>query len=350
MLAATAEIGCKPKPSMPPQHSVSPKIPAAPPAARLFEGKRDCMGTVCEVKVIFADQAGAQRAITQALDELARLEGLMTTWREDSDVSRINAAAGQAPVVVSRETFEVIERSQWVAKLTNGAFDITIGAFKGLWKFDEDNDGSLPNPRAVKQRLKLVNHKDVVLDEHNLSVMLRRPGQRITLGGVAKGYAVDGAAAILRKAGIHNFIVQAGGDLFAGGTRGDRPWRVGIQDPRGPRGQIIYRVDLSDQAFNTSGDYERFIIKGGKRFHHILDARTGFPSTAIRSVTVLAKTAFMADLLDTALLILGPQAALKIIEDIPDVEGVIVDAHNQVHISSGIGANLVKIRPPTDAP
>lgn len=308
------------------------------------------MGTLCDIKVFFHDQRGAERAIDAALDEMARLEALMTTWREDSDVSRVNAAAGQGPVKVSRETFEVIEKSQWVADLTEGAFDITVGAFKGLWKFDEDNDGSLPDPEEVKKRLALVNHADVVLDPRERTVMLKRAGQRITLGGVAKGYAVDGAVQVLRRAGIHDFIVQAGGDLFASGKRGDRPWRVGIQDPRGSRGQIIYRVDLVDQAFNTSGDYERFILKDGKRYHHILDARTGFPSEQIRSVTLLADTAFMADLLDTALLILGPERALEIIEQTPRVEGVIVDARNQVHISSGLTQKLVKVKDPTDGP
>lgn len=327
-----------------------PTATAALGPPHVIEGQRTCMGTLCDVKVFLADDAKAQRAIKEALDELARLEALMTTWRDDSDVSRINTAAGERPVVVSPETFEVIKKSQWVAELTEGHFDISVGAFKGLWKFDEDNDGSLPEPEDVKARLTLVNYKDIELGEAERTVMLRRPGMRITLGGVAKGYAVDGAVKVLRAAGIENFIVQAGGDLYAGGMRGDRPWRVGIQDPRGPRGQIIYRVELSNQAFNTSGDYERFLIKDGKRYHHILDARTGFPSTEIRSVTLLAKSAFMADLLDTALLILGPQKALSIIEETADVEGVIVDAQNVVHVSSGLAHKLVKVKDPTDAP
>lgn len=325
-----------------------PATPPLPPA-RLIQGQRTCMGTLCEIKVFFHDEAQAQAAIGKALDELARLEALMTTWRTDSDISRINAAAGQTAVVVAPETFEVIKQSQWVAELTGGAFDITIGAFHGLWKFDEDNDGSLPRPLDVKRRLELVNYKDVLLDESDRSVMLKRAGQRITLGGVAKGFAVDGAVSVLRRQGIHNFIVQAGGDLFAAGMRGDRPWRVGIQDPRGPRGQIVYRVELSDQAFNTSGDYERYIIKDGKRYHHILDARTGFPAQGVRAVTLLAKTAFMADLFDTALLIVGVDKAHQILKQLPDIHGVIIDEHNHVHISSGLANKLVKVREPTDA-
>ena len=348
-LAATVcDMGCKEaaKP-MPPVVDAAASVAGG---AKLFEGQRECMGTVCSIKVYFADEAKAQDAIAQALDEMARIEALMTTWRDDSEVSRINAAAGTAAVSVSAETFEVIKRSQHISELTDGAFDLTVGAFKGLWKFDEDNTGDLPSPAQVHKRRALVNYKDIVINDAERSVLLRRAGQRITLGGVAKGYAVDAAVAVLRKVGLRNFIVQAGGDLFAGGKRGDRAWRVGIQDPRGPRGQIIYKVELTDQAFNTSGDYERFVMKGGKRYHHILDARTGFPSQGTRAVTLLAPSSFTADLMDTALLIVGPEKAMKILEQTPDVQGVIIDDRNKVHISPALVSKLQKVQEPTDAP
>lgn len=308
------------------------------------------MGTMCNIKVYFSDETKAHVVIERALDEMARIEALMTTWREDSEISRINAAAGTSAVAVSPETFEVITQSQRISKLTEGAFDLTVGVFKGLWKFDEDNNGELPSPADVRKRRRLVNYNDIVLDEKARTVMLRRPGQRITLGGVAKGFAVDAAVKLLRTAGLENFIVQAGGDLFAGGKRGDRAWRVGIQDPRGPHGQIIYKVELMNQAFNTSGDYERFIMKNGKRYHHILDARTGFPSKGIRSVTLLAPSSFTADLMDTALLIVGVNKALDILKSTPDVLGVIVDDRNVVHVSPGLAGKLIKLQDPTDAP
>ncbi|MDX2021482.1 MAG: FAD:protein FMN transferase [Deltaproteobacteria bacterium] len=349
-LAVAVLLNCKaPAPApAPPPPAPDAATAATPPA--VIEGQRTCMGTLCTIKVYASDEAKAKAAIDQALEEMARLEGLMTTWREDSEVSRINAAAGANPVAVSPETFAVIKESQRISELTEGAFDLTVGAFKGLWKFDEDNDGSLPTPAQVRARKALVNYRDIVLDAQARTVMLRRPGQRITLGGVAKGFAVDGAVAVLRKAGFSDFIVQAGGDLFAGGQRGDRAWRVGIQDPRGPHGQIIYKVELHNQAFNTSGDYERFIMKNGKRYHHILDARTGFPAQGIRSVTLLAPSAFVADLMDTALLIVGVPKAMSILAATPDVQGVIVDAKNVVHISPGLQAKLQKVQDPTDAP
>lgn len=348
-LFAAMLLACK-APS--PAPATPPPAPDAKPAlpAEVIEGQRTCMGTLCTIKVYTDDEAKTRTAIESALDEMARLEALMTTWREDSEVSRINAAAGLNAVAVSPETFHVIKESQRISELTDGAFDLTIGAFRGLWKFDEDNDGSLPSPAQVRARKALVNYRDIVLDEKARTVMLRRIGQRITLGGVAKGFAVDGAVAVLRKAGLQDFIVQAGGDLFAGGQRGDRAWRVGIQDPRGPHGQIIYKVELHNQAFNTSGDYERFIMKNGKRYHHILDARTGFPSQGIRSVTLLAPSSFVADLMDTALLIVGVPKAMKILAATPEVQGVIVDAQNTVHISPGLQDKLQKLQDPTDAP
>jgi thiamine biosynthesis lipoprotein len=159
---------------------------------------------------------------------------------------------------------------------------------------------------------------------------------------------------VLRGAGFQDFLVQAGGDLFASGQRGDRPWRVGIQDPRAPTdaersGDTSFAMlSLSDSAFNTSGDYERFVIDHGKRYHHILDPRSGFPVTATRSVTVLAPTSFEADTLDTALFVMGPERGMRLVESLPGVEAVMVDASNRVLVSSGLSGRLQITRPPTD--
>jgi thiamine biosynthesis lipoprotein len=305
------------------------------------------MGTECELKAFAADELLVERAFGRGFDELDRIEALTTSWRSSSDVSRINEAAGKAAVKVSPDTLAIIEKSLWVSRLSDGAFDITVGAYRGLWKFDEDNDGSLPDPAEVERRHALVDWHDVLIDRAASTVRLRRPGQAINLGGIAKGYAVDAAVAAIRAAGLRDFIVHAGGDLFAAGRKGDREWRVGIQDPRGPHGRIIYEIALTDQAFNTSGDYERFIVHDGVRYHHILDARTGFPARASRSVTLLARNSFTADALDTALFAIGPERAMKIVQDLPDVEAVIVDADNRVHISAGLHERLLKRADPT---
>jgi len=348
-LAATSEAAPPPAPAA-----------AAPPApAPLVVRVRECMSTACRISIQTDDAPRAEAAADRAFAEMDRLEALMTSWRPDSTVSRINRAAGNGKAIpVDPDTFAVIKRSLEVAALTGGAFDITFAAFRGVWKFDQDNDGSLPDPALVKQRLALVNYKDLIVNAKRRTARLRRKDQRIDLGGIAKGYIVDAAVKVLRAQGYKSFMVQAGGDFFAAGRRGDRDWVVGIQDPRGPHpcppqaagGCIFATLRLHDAAFSTSGDYERFVMKDGKRYHHIIDPKTGYPATAARSMTILAPDAFTADALDTAMLILGPEKGMQIVEDTPGVEGVMVDAKNQVHVSSGLRGRLENLRTPTDGP
>jgi thiamine biosynthesis lipoprotein len=322
--------------------------PPAPTAPRVIVRTRKCMGTECEFKAFASDEALVDRAFTRGFDEFDRLEALTTSWRPTSEVAHINEAAGKKAIHVSPETLAIIEKSLWVSSLTDGAFDITIGVYKGLWKFDEDRDGTLPDPKEVERRRRLVSWRDVIVDKRKSTVMLRRRGQAINLGGIAKGYAVDAAVRVIREAGLRDFIVKAGGDLFAAGRKGDRAWRVGIQDPRAPHGQIIFELPLTDRAFNTSGDYERYVIRDGIRYHHILDARTGFPARGTRSVTLLATDSFTADALDTAIFAVGPQRGLAIVAGVPGLEAVIVDAKNVVHVTPGLQGTLVKRGDPTD--
>lgn len=355
--------GHEPERSEPVTASAAVSPADAPPAAspeperRVITFERSCMGTRCTLSAFHHDQALVERAVDAAVREIERLDALLTTWQPSSEVSRINALAGSGEAVsVSAETFEVLDRSLWIARETNGAFDITVGAFKGLWKFDEDNDGTLPKRAEVLARLPLVDYRGIVLDAERRTARLARAGQSITLGGIAKGLIVDRAVAKMREAGLADFLVQAGGDLYAAGKHGDRPWRVGIQDPRASAGAgrgtetSFAMLSLGDAAFNTSGDYERFVLKDGRRYHHILDPRTGYPVTHTRSVTVLAPTSFLADTLDTAVFVLGAEKGMKLIESQPGVEAVIVDAQNRVHVSRGLEARLTRVRPPTDGP
>jgi thiamine biosynthesis lipoprotein len=344
-------------PAAPPGPPATPAAPAAVPRERrLFELERPCMGTRCTIAAFHDDAAAVDQAVTRALAEIARLDAMMTTWTETSEVSRINAGAGSGDVVaVSPETYEVLDRSLWVARASGGAFDITVGAFKGLWKFDQDNDGSLPRRSDVLARLPLVDYRGLLLDAKIHTARLAKRGQSITLGGIAKGLIVDRAVAKLRDSGLTDFLVQAGGDLYAAGRRGDRPWRVGIQDPRAGAGKArsadtsFALISLENSAFNTSGDYERFVIQGGKRYHHIIDPRTGYPVTHTRSVTVLAPTSFLADTLDTAVFVLGAEKGLALVASVPGAEAVIVDAKNRVHTSPGLKERLQLTRAPTDA-
>ncbi|MEQ8661898.1 MAG: FAD:protein FMN transferase, partial [Gammaproteobacteria bacterium] len=240
--------------------------------------------------------------------------------------------------------------AQAVAAASDGAFDITVGAFRGLWKFDEDMDGTLPAEAAVAARRALVDYRDVIVQADTRQVMIARRGMRITLGGVAKGYAVDRARAILAGRGIEDFILRAGGDTHVGGRRDAHSWRVGIRDPRGPRERAFARLELVDASVATSGDYARGFVRDGIRYHHILDPASGRPARRSRSATVVTAGAMRADMWSTALFVLGPARGLPLAERLPALEAVLVGADNTVSVTSGLAARLTILRAPTAGP
>jgi len=316
-------------------------------------GEGRAMGTHLAFAAYTTPELDADRvraAFKAAETEIVRLEALMTTWDPASEVSRINAAAGKHPVGVGAETFAVIREAIHASEISEGTFDITFETLHGLWKFDQDLDPHPPSPDAVRAQAKYVGFRHVKLDDLQSTVFLDEGHVRIGLGGIAKGYAVDRAAKVLEDAGLRAFYAQAGGDLL---TRGQKPdgssWRAGIRDPRGPEGDYFAMMPVSNHAFSTAGDYERTYVVGGKRYHHIIDPRTGYPATASRSVTIWAPTALLADELDDAVFILGPQKGLALIESIDGVGAVIVDANNRVWTSKRLEGQVVPVHPPTDA-
>ncbi|MBA3395644.1 MAG: FAD:protein FMN transferase [Deltaproteobacteria bacterium] len=326
---------------------------AAPDPDRKLVYTGQAMGTAITVFLWTDDELAAAKAADAAFAEMKRIDGVMTTWTPDSEVSRINASAGQKPVAVSDETFTVIARAQDVAKRTRGVFDITVGAFKGLWKFDQDMDGSLPTPAEVKKRLAVVGYKHLVLDKAKKTVFLKKPGMAITLGGIAKGYAVDRCVKLLHDAGFTSFMVQAGGDMYVSGKKGETPWVVGIRDPRGATKDAMFATaPVEDHSFSTSGDYERGFVKNGVRYHHILDPRTGQPAKASRSVTIRAKDAFTADAWSKVLFILGPTESQKLIkrEKLTDFEVVWIDDKNAVTMTPAIKQAVTVLKQPTPGP
>jgi thiamine biosynthesis lipoprotein len=284
-----------------------------------------------------------------ATAEIVRIEKLMTTWDPASEVSRINAAAGKQPVQVGDETFDVIRESLHASAISDGCFDITFETLHGLWKFDQDLDPHPPSAADVHARVKYLGSKHVKLDPAAHTVMLDEPHVRIGLGGIAKGYAVDRAAKVLLDGGLTSFFVQAGGDLYTHGNKGDgSPWLAGIRDPRGPEGDYFAMMAVSDHAFSTAGDYERSYVVGDKRYHHIIDPHTGYPATASRSVTIWAPTALLADEIDDAVFILGPEKGLALVESLEGVGAVIVDAKNRVWTSKRLEGTVRPVHPPRD--
>lgn len=308
------------------------------------------MGTQITITVYTADEPAALEVIDAAFREFGRLEGLLTTWRPDSDVSRLNEAAGRAPVEVHPETMDVLVLAKEGGARTKGKFDVTFGALSGLWRFDHDQDDSIPPRAEVERRVGLVDQRRLILDPAKRTAFLQRAGMKVHLGGIGKGFGVDRAVALIRGRGFRDFMVQAGGDLFVAGTHGRRAWRVGIRDPRGPASSYFAATEITDATFSTSGDYERFFFKDGRRYHHILDPATGAPATACRSVTIMAKDATTAEWLSKGVFILGPKEGLALVESVEGAGAVIVDRNNELHISKRLEGRMKILFPPTDAP
>jgi thiamine biosynthesis lipoprotein len=323
---------------------------APPPAVHLVKRAGLAMGSALELTAWTADDAAADEAFRAVFAEFDRLDRMMSVWKPESDIVRMNQAAGEHPVPVNPETIEVLERARTISEWTGGKFDVTFGALSNLWKFDQDQDNTIPDPREVQRRLPLINYRDLVVDKSARTAFLTRRGMRAHLGGIGKGYAVERSVAILRGRGLRDFMIQAGGDMYVGGRRGDRPWRLGVQDPRGPRDATFGTVELSDSTFSTSGDYERFFIKDGRRYHHIIDPSTGEPARGCRSVTIVAPSAMLADGLSTGVFLLGPVEGMALIERLPGVAGVIVSEKNEVLVSKGLKDRFRLVAPPTDAP
>ena len=328
----------------------SSRTPATETGARLVASTQRSMGAEARLTAWTADEKTARAAFDDAFRELERLESLMSVWRAGSDIVRLNDAAGRQPVRVSQEVFDALRAAREFGDTTSGAFDVTFGALSGLWKFDHDQDNRIPAPADIEQRLPLVDYRNLELDAAARTAYLTRAGMRAHLGGIGKGIAVDRVANILRERRITSFMIQFGGDMYLAGMPGTRQWRVGIQDPRGEGNSSFASMELVDAAVSTSGDYERFFVQDGVRYHHIIDTRTGQPARGTRSVTIVAKTSTTADALSTGVFVLGPVAGMALIERLPDVEGVIVDDRNEVLVSSGLKSRLRILSQPTDAP
>lgn len=340
ILTGIGSIGC----------TAAPPAPATGPKASLVQEQRISMGSPVHFSAWTTDSRTAKRAFEAGFGEFDRLDRAMSVWRAGSDILRLNAAAGDHPVTVSADVRDALHIARQVSEWTDGKFDVTFGALGDLWKFDENQDNRIPDRADVLRRLPLIDYTTVEVNDAAGTAFVRRKGAQVNLGGIGKGYAVDRAAAALRAAGLRDFMIQAGGDLYVAGHRDGRPWRLGIRDPRGPAGTSFAAIDLSDATFSTSGDYERFFMHDGRRYHHILDPDTGEPARLTRSVTMVTGRAVMADALAKGVFILGPEAGMALVERLPDVEAVIVGADNTVRVSSGLTGRLVQLAPPTDAP
>ncbi len=314
-------------------------VDSDPARAEWFAAEEPIMGTRVAVELWAEDRAGGQAAVVAVMDEMRRIDALMSHYRTDSQISRINALAAAQDVVVDAELVGLLLRALEFSELSDGAFDITYASVGYLYDY---RAGRHPSEQQIRAALPAINWRHVLVDVHRSAVRFTRPGVRIDLGGIAKGYACDRAADLLRARGIEHATVTAGGDSRILGDRRGRPWVVGIRHPD-DRERIIARIPLQDAAISTSGDYERFFDEGGVRYHHIINPATGRSAGEVRSVTVIAADATTTEGLTKGVFVKGPEAGLAFINGLrardprhADVDAVIVARDGRVLYSDGL--------------
>lgn len=297
------------------------------------------MGNHFDISLVAEEEELANEWIQQGFNHIKEIEYLLTTYSETSDLYRINAAAGIEPVVVQKETFDIIERSLQISALTQGAFDISYGSVdKRLWNFDV-HQNELPDPETAKKMVRLINYRNILLDKAATTVMLKEKGMRIGLGGIGKGYAAEKTRQYLKSLGATAGIVNASGDLTTWGMQPDgKPWTIGIADPNNASSIFSY-LEVSDMAVATSGNYEKFIWVNGRKYSHTINPKTGLPITGIKSVTILTPNAELADALTTPIAIMGIEAGLHLINQLHQVEAIIIDDDDRVYLSKQIELN-----------
>jgi thiamine biosynthesis lipoprotein len=303
-----------------------------PVMAEWFTAQQAIMGTRISVEVELDDPQQAKACMDQVFTEMRRIDALMSPYKPDSELARLNREAARRPVPVSRELFDLIRRAQTISEWSDGAFDITFASAGFLYDYRRRRH---PDAVRLQQAVAVIDYRQLQLDTATVSIGFARPGVKIDLGGIAKGHAVDKGIAILRHCGVQNGLVTAGGDSRILGDKGGRPWMMGVRHPRDPKGVAVV-LPLSDTAISTSGDYERYFVVDGKRYHHILSPGTGQPVTGILSTTVIGPDATTTDALSTTVFVLGVERGLKLINNLPGFDALWIDAGGRVHYSEGL--------------
>lgn len=294
------------------------------------------MGNQFEITVVDTNETVAKEHLEAAVLEIQRIENLLTTFREGSQTNQINQNAGMKPVKVDPEVFNLIERSLRISRITDGYFDISYGSIdRKFWNFDREMK-ELPDPEMIKEHLKLVNYHNILLNREDSTVFLKEKGMRIGFGGIGKGYAAEMGKRLLLNRGVKSGVVNASGDLTTWGNQADgKPWTIGISDPDNARLPFSY-MNIADMAVATSGNYEKFVSIGGKKYSHTINPKTGMPVSGIKSVTIICPNAEIADALATPVTIMGIEKGIGIIDQIQQVECIIIDDENHIYSSKNI--------------
>lgn len=303
-----------------------------PLRAEWFAEAQAHMGTEISVFLWHDDPRQGQRAVDAVFEEVARLDDLMSTYIEESRISEINREAATRPVVAGDELFNLIRRSLDISVLTKGAFDITYDSVGQHYDFRE---GLRPDEDTVAEELPLIDFRFVEANETDGTISFRLDGVRINLGGIAKGYAVERGVEVARRYGVRSARVTAGGDTRLLGDRRGAPWMVGIQNPRN-EAEVAVTIPLENESISTSGDYERYFIEDGERFHHIIVPSTGESAGEVRSATIIGPDAVVTDALSTSVFIMGVDQGLRLISTLPDYEGIVIDSGGEMFYSDGL--------------
>lgn len=294
------------------------------------------MGNHFEITVVAAEETWAMEKIEMAVEEIRRIEKLLTTFNAASITNQVNEQAGIAPVKTGDEFFQLVKRAHKISEITDGAFDISYGSIdKGLWNFHRSMT-SLPDTETAWQMVRLINYRNIILNEADRSIMLKERGMRIGFGGIGKGYAAEMAKALLKREGVENGIVNASGDLTAWGRQADgKPWTIGISNP--DHAQLPFAsLNISGMAVATSGNYEKYVTINGKKYSHTINPRTGLPVTGIKSVTIISPNAEISDALATPVTVMGIGAGLNLVNQLQQVECIIIDDRNKLYTSENI--------------
>ena len=303
---------------------------------QVFKKAMLLMGNNFEISIVASNEAWAFEKIDLAVQEIQRIEKLLTTYNDQSETNQINQNAGIRPVKVSPETVQLIQRSIRISEITQGAFDISYGSVdKSLWNFDT-NMTSLPHPAIAKKMVRLINFRNIEISVANSTVFLKEKGMRIGFGGIGKGYAAERAKYILKNESVEGGIVNASGDLTTWGLQPDgTAWTIGIVHPNFADTVFSY-MNVTDMAVATSGNYEKFIMIGGKKYSHTINPRTGLSVTGIKSVTIISPNAEIADAMATPVTIMGIEAGLAMINQIKQIEAIIIDDNDTLYTSSNL--------------
>jgi len=294
---------------------------------------RNLMGTTVEI-IAYGDRAKQlSKKAFRAMEDIATS---LSIYNKNSEVSLINSMAGIAPVAVSPDTFDIISRSIILSKSLYGAFDISIGPLIDIWKINKNEEFMPPDVPTIVAARKLVNYWNIAINQEKETVKLKKRGMKLNLGAVGKGYVLSIGRSILVNNGIKSALISCGSTLTCiGKTHDGNLWSIGIKSPRDPE-KILGKVSLlPGQAISTSGDYEQYIELNGKRYHHIIDPRTGYPASTCQAVTILAGDPTAADILSTAVFILGPWRGLRYLNSLENVEGLIIDSNGKIHMTAG---------------